>query len=68
MAAAGVIGMAMGDQRAILRGRWVDPGVGRGKIDALAAGDDPVGGAGHEGNMGEERRCSIPPFPFVIPA
>ena len=47
MAAAGVVGMAVGDQRPGLGLRRVDPGVGRAHIDAFGKSLDPGTEAGH---------------------
>ncbi len=42
VAAARMIGMAMGDERAFLRDGGIDPGIGRADIDAGGVGFDPV--------------------------
>ena len=56
MPAAGVIGMAVGDQRARLGLRRIDPGVGRPYIDAFGKRLDPGTQAGHCGIIAVNRR------------
>ena len=48
MAAAGMVGVAVGDQCARLGLRGVDPGVGRAHIDAFGIRLDPVTKARHQ--------------------
>src|SRR4030095_1233470 len=47
MAAAGMVGMAVGDQRAILRPRRIDPGVRRLHVNGFGKRLDPAAEAGH---------------------
>lgn len=50
--AAGMIAMAVGDKRAGLGLRRIDPGIGGGDVDALGMRLDPGAELGHSGAMG----------------